>query len=526
MSYIKAIPTVLSKTTNYTVSTNDGDNVHVNVDATGGTATITFYAASGNTGKIITVKKTDSSANAVVLDGNASETLDGATTLTLSAQHDSATLVCDGTNWIKASAMGAGAIPISGMAAGDDIYASSSTQLAAGARQLRQTFRGLTLRTHPDADVAAYKVFLDHADEIVLNDGTRVADWDDLAADITASGAGGLDTGSEGASRWYSIHAIRKSSDGTKGLLLHRAKDYFLDETYDAADAQVEIRKVTNDVRAFAQTFDTDVTGEFPFADVKLIRVGTLTGTVWASVYATSGGVPTGSALTTSDLIDPSLIATSAQWVRFIFRTPETLTAGTTYALVISGSMAQSDANYLGVRVDTSSPGYAAGQSFLDQAGVWTAKSWDASFKVYVTQNDTALTMPSGYDQYAQIGWVYNDSGSNFIPMFANDRDVRHYSPTVSAVPGTIPTLVSSEVAHPPVPVVMTTAQAAGTTAGADISIAWAVPSSNSNYAEYFFASNASYWFQPAMQIPIEFQFFYYRVSAGNLYFYPTAYRW
>jgi hypothetical protein len=110
MSYIKAIPAVLSKTANYTVSTNDGDNVQINTSASGGAVTITFYAASGNAGKIITVKKTDSSANAVTLDGNASETLDGATTLTLSAQHDSATLVCDGTNWQKAAGTGGAAV--------------------------------------------------------------------------------------------------------------------------------------------------------------------------------------------------------------------------------------------------------------------------------------------------------------------------------------------------------------------------------------------------------------------------------
>lgn len=110
MSYIKAIPAILSKTANYTVSTNDGDNVQVNTSASGGAVTITFYAASGNTGKIITVKKTDSSANAVTLDGNASETLDGALTVTLTAQYDSATFVCDGTNWQKAAAVGGAAV--------------------------------------------------------------------------------------------------------------------------------------------------------------------------------------------------------------------------------------------------------------------------------------------------------------------------------------------------------------------------------------------------------------------------------
>lgn len=107
MAYIKALPSVLSKTATYTVSTNDGDNVHVNVDATSGAVTINFYAASGNAGKIITVKKTDSSTNAVTLDGNASETLDGSLTATLTTQYDSATFVCDGTNWQKRASIGA-----------------------------------------------------------------------------------------------------------------------------------------------------------------------------------------------------------------------------------------------------------------------------------------------------------------------------------------------------------------------------------------------------------------------------------
>ena len=107
MSYIKAIPAVFTKSANYTVSTNDGDNVQINTSASGGAVTITFYAASGNAGKLITVKKTDSSANAVTLDGNASETLDGATTATLTAQYDSATFICDGTNWQKAAGVGA-----------------------------------------------------------------------------------------------------------------------------------------------------------------------------------------------------------------------------------------------------------------------------------------------------------------------------------------------------------------------------------------------------------------------------------
>lgn len=52
--------------------------------------------------------------------------------------------------------------------------------------------------------------------------------------DITTSGASGLDTGSEGSSRWYYIYIIRKSSDGTiNGLLSESATSPTLPSGYD-----------------------------------------------------------------------------------------------------------------------------------------------------------------------------------------------------------------------------------------------------------------------------------------------------
>src|SRR3989338_7937192 len=117
-----------------------------------------------------------------------------------------------------------------------------------------EDFKGLSLRTSPNADVAATTVVLDHADEIVMDTGNRVATWDDLSAIITTSGAGGLNTGAEAASTWYEIYAIRKSSDGTKNLLLHRAKDYFLDEDQSTSDASSEeIRKSSTTRTSVAQ---------------------------------------------------------------------------------------------------------------------------------------------------------------------------------------------------------------------------------------------------------------------------------
>lgn len=71
----------------------------VAVDATTGTVTITLPTAVGITGRRYDIKKIDSSANSVVIDGNASETIDGATTVSTTTQWQSFTVVSNGTNW-------------------------------------------------------------------------------------------------------------------------------------------------------------------------------------------------------------------------------------------------------------------------------------------------------------------------------------------------------------------------------------------------------------------------------------------
>jgi len=96
---VGATGAVDAKTAAYTITTGDATKT-IAVDATSGALTITLpAAASATNGFEVTVKKTDSSANAVTIDGNAAETIDGATTLALSNQNDSATLRCDGSNW-------------------------------------------------------------------------------------------------------------------------------------------------------------------------------------------------------------------------------------------------------------------------------------------------------------------------------------------------------------------------------------------------------------------------------------------
>ena len=73
-------------------------------DASSGAITLTLPAASGSSGRQVTVKKTDAGVNAVTVDGAGSETIDGATTYDLPAQNDYVTLLCDGSGWQVVSA--------------------------------------------------------------------------------------------------------------------------------------------------------------------------------------------------------------------------------------------------------------------------------------------------------------------------------------------------------------------------------------------------------------------------------------
>jgi len=80
----------------YTVLASD---CTILADATAGAITVNLPAAANNTGRVITVKKIDSSANEVTIDPNGAETLDGATTQSIGVQYTAYTMQCDGSNW-------------------------------------------------------------------------------------------------------------------------------------------------------------------------------------------------------------------------------------------------------------------------------------------------------------------------------------------------------------------------------------------------------------------------------------------
>jgi hypothetical protein len=83
-----------------TVNTVAGDYSVVLADATSGNLTITLPNASSNKNKIYKIKKIDSSAFQVTVQGNSTgQKIDGDTTKEISYQYSALQLVCNGSNW-------------------------------------------------------------------------------------------------------------------------------------------------------------------------------------------------------------------------------------------------------------------------------------------------------------------------------------------------------------------------------------------------------------------------------------------
>lgn len=76
-----------------------GDDALILVDASAGPITLSLPAVASSANRRLTVKKIDASGNAVTLDPNGAETIDGAATQTITGQYDALAIACDGTAW-------------------------------------------------------------------------------------------------------------------------------------------------------------------------------------------------------------------------------------------------------------------------------------------------------------------------------------------------------------------------------------------------------------------------------------------
>lgn len=133
----------------------------------------------------------------------------------------------------------------------------------------------------------------------------------------------------------------------------------------------------------YGQTFTTDSdTNYLTKVLLSLQKVGSPSGNINVSIYATSGGLPTGAALATKS-ISASAVNSSMSSHEFEFASPVSVSPSTVYAIVVSvpsgdgGNNVQwgyagSDSYAGGNRVESSNSGSS-----------WSAQTYDAGFEVY-----------------------------------------------------------------------------------------------------------------------------------------------
>jgi hypothetical protein len=96
---------VRSKTATFTVDESSNNGTIYLCDTTSGSVTVTLPAAASSTDKVLVFKKTVA-ANSLIIDGNASELVENATTQTATGQFATLALACDGTGWHAISQIG------------------------------------------------------------------------------------------------------------------------------------------------------------------------------------------------------------------------------------------------------------------------------------------------------------------------------------------------------------------------------------------------------------------------------------
>ena len=85
-------------TASLTIDGKEAERDIILANATSGAITITLPPADPYKGVAFTIKKTDATNN-VTIDGDGSETINGAATYVLTTQHEVVTVVSDGSGW-------------------------------------------------------------------------------------------------------------------------------------------------------------------------------------------------------------------------------------------------------------------------------------------------------------------------------------------------------------------------------------------------------------------------------------------
>lgn len=148
------------------------------------------------------------------------------------------------------------------------------------------------------------------------------------------------------------------------------------------------------------QSFTAGLTGRLTQIDVQVSRSGS-SGPLTVGVYATSGGLPTGSALA-SQTIPEADLPTLAGWLSVVFTSPASVVSGTQYAFALQ---APSTSGSGSVQISAVTPETYAGGILLDNGpSAWRANnvSADMIFRTYVDVASSGDVPPPALQQFGQ----------------------------------------------------------------------------------------------------------------------------
>jgi hypothetical protein len=148
-------------------------------------------------------------------------------------------------------------------------------------------------------------------------------------------------------------------------------------------------------------------------------------GTVYFGVKSVSGGVPY-SFLTISSIAQAS-IPTGSAWIELTLETPYILTAGTSYALVLTAPFATGAGGQMCWMFNTEG-GYSNGAFFLYNGSSWSEQSgYDLMFMEYGVTVPTApssIHVDSKTTTTITIHWTDNATNEADYHLFKNDADI------------------------------------------------------------------------------------------------------
>lgn len=158
-----------------------------------------------------------------------------------------------------------------------------------------------------------------------------------------------------------------------------------IDEYPSSNFSSAELMSGNDAYKACAQTFVPGVQGVLSKASFYISRTGTLTGNVYARLYATSAGAPTGTHIAESAAIAASTLSTSIALVDFTFTDEITMEEGVTYAIAVEYPTNDGAGNRINVGNDNTSPAHSGTAYRLSVAlDTWSSSgTYDFIFYVY-----------------------------------------------------------------------------------------------------------------------------------------------